>query len=417
MDQALADGYGVSMYGFQLAYANRKKGRLDSAKYYLKISIETGVDHKSFESLQKSYLLLSEIQEKTGNKQESLESLKKYIIVSDSISARNSVQSFAAYQTMFDLEEQKRQVEILNKDRMLLDAQARNQRILVYVLLAGLLLSFGLWFFYYRFGKRMANLNVSLKDTAEEINQKNKELELALSNLSRAQDQLVKSEKMASVGVLASGIAHELNNPLNFIHGGLQQLEQQIGKPEKNPGDLATFVEIMKEGLNRATTILKGLGHYSRQSDKMDERCDIHKIIDNCLLILNNSLKYRIEIQKQFSSQEFMLIGNEGRLHQALLNILSNAEQAIVGHGTISIITRVSGPVKTIEISDTGYGISKENLAKLGSLFFTTKEPGKGTGFGLSISYKVIQEHGGTVEVESEVGVGTKFYLIFGGSN
>jgi len=260
-------------------------------------------------------------------------------------------------------------------------------------------------------------LNVSLKDTAEEINQKNKELELALSNLSRAQDQLVKSEKMASVGVLASGIAHELNNPLNFIHGGLQQLEQQIGKPEKNPGDLATFVEIMKEGLNRATTILKGLGHYSRQSDKMDERCDIHKIIDNCLLILNNSLKYRIEIQKQFSSQEFMLIGNEGRLHQALLNILSNAEQAIVGHGTISIITRVSGPVKTIEISDTGYGISKENLAKLGSLFFTTKEPGKGTGFGLSISYKVIQEHGGTVEVESEVGVGTKFYLIFGGSN
>jgi signal transduction histidine kinase len=128
-----------------------------------------------------------------------------------------------------------------------------------------------------------------------------------------------------------------------------------------------------------ATAILKSLIHFSRQTDQQNESCHIHKILDNCLLMLNNRLKHRIVIEKDYTDDSVIIQGNEGRLHQAFLNILSNAEQAIQGEGTIRLETKVSNGVISIAIADTGCGIPYENLSRIRDPFFTTKAPGVGT--------------------------------------
>ena len=125
-------------------------------------------------------------------------------------------------------------------------------------------------------------------------------------------------------------------------------------------------------------------------------------------MILNNQLKNRVEVQKQYTEEQYILEGNEGKLHQVFLNILSNASQAIKDNGKITILTKLVKDDIHISITDNGHGISRENSKKVFDPFFTTKEPGKGTGLGLSITYNIIQEHNGTIELKSQVGVGTK---------
>jgi signal transduction histidine kinase len=124
--------------------------------------------------------------------------------------------------------------------------------------------------------------------------------------------------------------------------------------------------------------------------------------------MLQNRLKTKVEIIKEFTSEYCMVIGNEGKLHQAILNILSNAEQSIQEKGVIEIKTNVFNTHLSIEISDSGCGIDQANIQKVFDPFFTTKSPGQGTGLGLSITYKIIQEHNGTIEIESLHGQGTK---------
>ncbi|TVQ19507.1 MAG: sensor histidine kinase, partial [Bacteroidetes bacterium] len=134
------------------------------------------------------------------------------------------------------------------------------------------------------------------------------------------------------------------------------------------------------------------------------EESDIHKIIENCLLILQNQIKNNISIKKNYADKPCLLRCNEGKIHQAVLNLLMNAAQAIEEKGTITIQTQNSGQKLYISIIDTGCGIKKENLTKVTDPFFTTKDPGKGTGLGLSITQNIIDEHNGTLEIISEFG-------------
>ena len=236
-----------------------------------------------------------------------------------------------------------------------------------------------------------------------------------MEDLQKTQEQLIQSEKMASLGVLSSGVAHELNNPLNFIKGGVNALGNELkdlGEPKQS--EIKTFIDIINEGVNRASVILNGLSHYSRKSDQQNEACDIHKILENCLVMLSNRLKHRITVEKFFANEPITLTGNEGKLHQAFINILSNAEQAIQGEGAIRIRTGITEGRKFISIEDTGMGISEENLKRIGDPFFTTKAPGEGTGLGLSIAYRIIENHGGEISVTSEIAKGAKFLLLFG---
>ena len=258
------------------------------------------------------------------------------------------------------------------------------------------------------------SLNEELTTAIEEMNKQREELEETLDSLKDAHKHLIQSEKMASLGVLSSGIAHELNNPLNFIKGGINALDEHLKDLDaQKHSEILPYVDIINQGVLRASKILKGLSEYSRETASQNEACNIHRIVENCLIIMNNNLKRHITIEKAFTRTPFIIAGNEGRLHQAFMNILANAEQAISGEGTIRIETDVTSAYKSISIEDTGCGIPRENLKRLGDPFFTTKPPGVGTGLGLSITYKFIQEHGGEIMVSSEVDKGTKFVLLF----
>ena len=127
--------------------------------------------------------------------------------------------------------------------------------------------------------------------------------------------------------------------------------------------------------------------------------------------MLNNQIKDRVKVERDYTKQQFSFSCNEGKMHQALLNILSNADQSIDGKGTISIKTKVKENTLVIVVADTGCGIPKENLPRITDPFFTTKDPGKGTGLGLSITLNIIEEHNGKLEFESEVGKGTKVFV------
>lgn len=252
-------------------------------------------------------------------------------------------------------------------------------------------------------------------DEKNELLQKQaRQLAIEHEKLIQTQQKLIQGDKMASIGLLAAGVAHEINNPLNYIQSGLYGLQDEL---EKAPDDLkeatATYIQYMKEGVKRATEIVKSLGHFSRQTPHLDELCDLHTIIDNCLSILNNKLKYKVDIIKEYSNEEIVLKGNIGKLHQVFLNILGNAEQAIDDTGNIQIITKKDSEGITVAIKDDGIGISENDINHIFDPFFTKKDPGLGVGLGLSITKEIIDEHGGNIQVFSEIGSGSEFVIHF----
>lgn len=245
-----------------------------------------------------------------------------------------------------------------------------------------------------------------------ELNNRNKELSDTLANLQKAQEQLIQSEKMASLGILSAGVAHEINNPLNFIKGGINALTGMIQETgEDKVKEAKPFIDIIHEGVNRATAIVKGLSHFSRQTEIKTEKINIHAVLDNCLVILNNKIKHKVKVKKNYTDSPATVFGNEGQLHQAFLNIFSNAEQAIQTTGEIAVTTNVVEGLLVVSIKDTGVGIAPEHLSRISDPFFTTKPPGEGTGLGLSITYKIIREHLGSIEVNSVWKEGTEFII------
>jgi signal transduction histidine kinase len=213
---------------------------------------------------------------------------------------------------------------------------------------------------------------------------------------------------MASLGLLAAGVAHEINNPLNFIRGGVMAIENYFKDTLKDYQEKAApLLEIINVGVNRAADIVTSLNHYSRKDDTRISEVNIVSVIDNCLLMLSNQIKNRIEVEKKYTNIPYSLSCNEGKMHQAILNILTNAVHAIQDTGTINIEIRTLDNFLEVIISDSGCGIPHDHLSKLTDPFFTTKEPGKGTGLGLSITQNIIDEHMGTLEFESKLELGT----------
>ncbi|MCU4176245.1 ATP-binding protein [Carboxylicivirga sp. N1Y90] len=249
------------------------------------------------------------------------------------------------------------------------------------------------------------SLNEELIATNEALSAKKDELEHAMHQLKEAQAQLIQSEKMASMGVLTAGVAHELNNPLNFIKGSASAI--RMTSNANNSKELASLLDNIDEGVKRAIEIIQSLNHFNRQNDDDINDCDVHKIIDNCLVILGSSLRYRVKVEKNYSSSGVEVSCNEGKIHQLFLNVLTNAIQSIDKDGEIIIKTEVKADKIEVVISDNGCGISQENLPKIMDPFFTTKPAGEGTGLGLSLVYAIIKEHRGKIKYQSEEGVGT----------
>ncbi|MCH7535006.1 MAG: sensor histidine kinase [Bacteroidetes bacterium] len=248
---------------------------------------------------------------------------------------------------------------------------------------------------------------------------------------------------MASIGQLTAGVAHELNNPINFVNAGAVGLERDVkdlltllNKYEKfNDGEhsetglqlinkfkqetdyeflksnVISTIEDIKLGAQRTTEIVKGLRSFSRLDTEEKVATSIHQGLNDTLTILNAVLKNKVEVVRDYDDTVQDVIGFPGQLNQVFLNLIVNAEQAINNSGTISITTEDTGKGVNISIKDSGCGISEEVRPRVFDPFFTTKEIGEGMGLGLSISYGIIQTHKGTITLESEVGKGTEFKI------
>ncbi len=287
--------------------------------------------------------------------------------------------------------------------------------------------------------------NEELYTTNEMLLEERNRLKEALEELKLIQAQLIKQEKMASIGTLTAGIAHEINNPVNFISSGITGLEfmleemthlihqfipvsievenrQVKGNIDASEiqekitellEELPLVMESIKNGVGRTTNIVKGLRTFTRLDSQKFERANINQLIDSTLTILFNKYKGRIEIVKSYSDiEEFYCF--PGKLGQAFLNLLVNAIQAIEDKGKITITTSLSNEKDNIivKIKDSGSGIPEEILKNIFDPFFTTKNVGEGTGLGLSIVHGIIEEHGGVIEVESKKDLGTEFTIF-----
>ena len=261
--------------------------------------------------------------------------------------------------------------------------------------------------------KLVEKRTAKLKEANSKLESQKNEIQESLAKLKRAQDELVQSEKLASLGMISSNIAHEINNPLNYIKGGLTGL-RRIAKdklPDSDLVEMNPFLEAATEGVKRASVIVKSMSQYNRSKESMDERCDVFQIIGNCLKMLEYELTEGTDVVNHLHPDLPLVRGNMGKLHQLFMNILTNAIHAFEEPGRIEIRGVTNVNVLNIEVHDNGRGISEEILKKIFEPFFTTKEVGKGTGLGLFICDKIIKEHGGSIEINSQVGLGTTVRL------
>ncbi len=278
--------------------------------------------------------------------------------------------------------------------------------------------------------------------TAEVMRQK-EALEKSLADLKMAQAKLVESEKMASLGQLTAGIAHEINNPINFVSVGVKNLirnfeeakevmdaylnpnadtdevAQQLSEKQRRQQiqeifeDSGTLFKSIQNGVDRTIGIVKSLRNFSRLDEGEVKAVDLHEGLDSTLEILQNQIKKKADIVKHYGQLPPVDCA-AGKINQVFMNILNNALQAMEKRGTITLETRHLADKNEVEItiSDTGKGMSDDVKRRLFEPFFTTKPVGEGTGLGLSISYGIIEEHKGRIEVESEQGKGSTFRIF-----
>jgi two-component system, NtrC family, sensor kinase len=224
----------------------------------------------------------------------------------------------------------------------------------------------------------------------------------------RLEEQLQHSEKMASIGLLAAGMAHEVNTPLTGISSYTQMLRKQT--PTDDPK--AELLDKIEKQSFRASKIINSLLNFSRSGGAEFEALDINKVVLDVLSLLEHQLETgRVKVRKELASGLPRVRGNENRMQQVFFNLILNAKDAMPSGGWLTIATSADDDTVVIEVKDTGHGIKKEHVKRIYDPFFTTKGIGRGTGLGLSVSYGILQEHGGAIFVESDPGKGTTFQV------
>ena len=288
-----------------------------------------------------------------------------------------------------------------------------------------------------------------LKNDAEEISVLVKSFNSMQISLQERTAQLFQAEKMSSIGLLAAGVAHEINNPAGYVSSNIETLKRYVDgileiinvcqdkvinseNPEKKlcetigelkevqsridfdyiKEDIYNLLTETMDGMNKISNIVAGLKDFSHV-DKGDSLvdCDLNDLIDRTIRIVWNELKYKCTLHKNYCDLPLVQL-HDGQISQVMLNLLINASQAITTQGNIYITTDLEGAFVRISISDDGHGISKEIINTIFDPFFTTKPVGQGTGLGLHICQKIIASHKGKILVESEEGVGTTFTVL-----
>jgi len=274
--------------------------------------------------------------------------------------------------------------------------------------------------------KRQASLESANEQLRQEI-EKRKVMERtardALFELKETQSQLIQSAKLASIGELASGVAHELNQPLMVIRANVQMQTQTANKGSEPSSDWSESHALVEANTKRMMNIINHLRTFSRQAKESFSAVDINKTIEGCLLMVGEQLRLRnLDLKLDLMENIPKIKGNANQIEQVVLNLLTNARDAFEERrkragraGVIKVTTQVSGEKREcveILVRDMGEGISANNVARIFEPFFTTKEVGKGTGLGLSISYGIIKDHQGVIEVAETGPEGTTFRIL-----
>ncbi|MFA4830353.1 MAG: PAS domain S-box protein, partial [Thermodesulfovibrionales bacterium] len=289
----------------------------------------------------------------------------------------------------------------------------------------------------------MMHDSTEIKMMTSELEKKNRELEDAYSELKAAQSRILQQEKMASIGQLAAGVAHEINNPIGFISSNLGTLDKYVSRltdfinaqskaienldrasvvtgemHEKKKQlkldyiipDIKQLIAESLDGAQRVKSIVNDLKSFSRMDETEHRLADINSGLDSTINIVWNEIKYKAVLKKEYGNIPLTKC-NLGQLNQVFMNMLVNAAHAIEKQGEITVKTWDNGNSIYISIADTGCGIPQDKLNDIFEPFFTTKELGKGTGLGLSIAYNIIKKHNGEIKVDSRMGEGTTFTL------
>src|SRR4029079_16435026 len=229
-----------------------------------------------------------------------------------------------------------------------------------------------------------------------------------ITDRANLEEQLRLSEKMAALGLLAAGVAHEVNTPLTGISSFTQML---LEKSEPDDPRKQLLEKIERQTL-RAAKIVNSLLNLARPADGEANAVDLNGVISDVLSLIEHQFKAsRIQVRRELASPSPIVRGVEYKLQQVFLNLFLNARDAMPKGGWLTVSTRLDADEVIIELSDTGVGIPAEHLTRIYDPFFTTKADGRGTGLGLSVTYGIVQEHGGTLSCESTPGQGTRFTL------
>jgi PAS domain S-box-containing protein len=245
-----------------------------------------------------------------------------------------------------------------------------------------------------------------------------------ITDRKRTEAELIRAEKLASVGQLAAGVAHEVNNPLAGILVYIKLLLKKYEQNKLQTEDTKKQLEKIAKETERCSRIIKNLLDFSRQTEVTLRPVDINKVVEATLSIIGHQIGLEnIKVEKNLGTSLPLIHADFDQIQQALMNVMLNAAQAMPNGGDLRITTSLAKAVKIadstrdairVDVSDTGVGIPKENLAKLFTPFFTTKEKGKGVGLGLSVVHGIVERHHGKIEIESDPGAGTTFSIYLG---
>jgi signal transduction histidine kinase len=354
------------------------------------------------------------------------ELIRKQLALSDSLSSLNN----------------KKQIELVERNRALGEKESLIHRQLAWlIILVSIILIVTTSIIF------ISRAYIINRRDKQKIAEQKEALETMLEQLKSAQQQLIQSEKMASLGVFISGIAHEINNPVNFISTGIEGIEKTIEKvnllsaainsltTESKGEEIQKLIDLKQElkfqrsldavpellaniriGITRTIGISNGLRLYARLDTEGKSLCDINQIIDTALLLIKPQINSELDIQKHYGELQQVAIF-PGKLSQVFVNILSNAIDSIQSADnqpekhTISITTGQKGGTIFLKFSDTGKGIPEEVLPKIFDPFYTTKKVGKGTGLGMSISLSIIEEHNGKIYARNNISRGATFTI------
>ncbi|MBR08441.1 MAG: hypothetical protein CMP48_12285 [Rickettsiales bacterium] len=389
---------GISYQGL-----NQLDKSLDYSLQSLRLAKERNLllrQYEATQTLHKTYQLMN-------NYQKAYEVLAFHKQLSDSLNSTDQLRKILQLEIRedFKIKQLETETQYQIAELELESEKKSNKRLWIISFLISLLLVVSIIFLL-----KNKKKNKALASKQADLKESNTTLKSTLKHLRATQTHLVQMEKMASLGVLSAGVAHEINNAMNHIQGGVSTFQRSLEAPGTiDQEDLNIMIKQMQSGIKRASSVANELMRFNAMDNyKTLSKVDISSEIEHCILILKPKMSDQINVLTEFDSNANIITTNESALHQILMSLLQNATEAIIGSGTITIATEKMESFLRITISDTGKGIEPTVLHQIYDPFYTTKDVGKGTGLGLSLTFNLVERLAGTINHESEPGKGTR---------